>query len=138
MEILALFEVAILGVISGVENDTAMISFITGPLIGLLVGLITKLNASAGVKAVANLLLSAAAGTLVQFTTNTGSETISDYVIVCGMTWVTSLSTYLGFWKPTKVADAIQNATPNVGIGSPPDLEVDTPAVNRDIDGKPF
>lgn len=122
----------LLAVTSGFENDTLLWSFVTGPFIALLVGLVTKSNASSGLKAVTNLLLSAVAGVITQYTTNTAAETLRDYVIAIGITWVTSISIYKGFWSPTKISDAVQNATATIGIGSPPELEVDTPPVNSD------
>jgi hypothetical protein len=118
-------QIAILA--SSFENDTALVTFITGPFVALLVGLVTKSTASAGLKAVVNLLLSAVAGVIAQYATNTASETVRDYVIAVFITWVTSISAYEGFWKKTNVSGAISAATSDFGLGSPPVLEVEAP-----------
>lgn len=107
--------------------DAQTISFLCGVLIPLVVGVLTKVNASAGLKAVVNALLSALAGALATFT-QTGLTSDVDWktlVISVLSVWIVSVATYYGIWKPTGVAGTVNVKTGRFGVGSPPELETD-------------
>ena len=115
---------------SQVILDAQTISFLCGIVIPLIVGVLTKINASDGLKAVVNALLSALAGALATFT-QTGLTSDVDWktlVISILSVWVVSVATYYGIWKPTGVAGTVNVKTGNFGIGSPPTMETDEKA----------
>ena len=107
--------------------DAQTISFLCGVLIPLIVGVLTKVNASAGLKAVVNALLSALAGAFATFS-QTGLTSDVDWktlVISVLSVWIVSVATYYGIWKPTGVAGTVGVKTGRFGVGSPPELETD-------------
>jgi hypothetical protein len=99
-----------------VTLDTQMLSVLTGVIVPLLVGLLTKLNAGRGIKAVINALLSAAAAALALIVPDVPFE-LRSFVITWAQVWVISIASYYGFHKPTGVAPAVQQSTANVGVG---------------------
>lgn len=107
--------------------DAQTISFLCGVLIPLLVGVLTKVNASSGLKAVVNALLSALAGALAAFTQTglTGDVDWKTLILSMLSTWIVSVATYYGIWKPTGVAGTVNVKTGRFGVGSPPDMETD-------------
>lgn len=109
--------------------DAQTISLLCGLAIPLLVGLLTKVNAADGLKAVLNALLSALAGVLAAFTqTGLAEPDLKTVVVSVLSTWVVSVATYYGVWKPTGVAGTVAAKTPRFGFGSPPDLETEDKA----------
>lgn len=99
-----------------------LLTYATGLIIPLVVGLVTKWHASSGLKAWANVILSAIAGALNVALTSNGDVVLSAWVVGIVQTLVVSVASYYGFWKPTGIAQSVQLAAPNVGIGpaSPP------------------
>jgi hypothetical protein len=81
----------------------------------LLVGLLTKLNASPKVKSVLNLGLVALGAALA--TSNQIGFTWKPFLVNFGVAWAVSVGTYYGFYKPTGVAPAVANIAPGVGVG---------------------
>lgn len=104
--------------------DAQTVSLLVGVVIPLLVGLLSKLNASSGLKAILNAFLSAIAGALTTVTIVT-EATLRDFVIAILSTWVVSVATYYGIWKPTGVAGTVAVKTSGFGVGSPPVVETD-------------
>jgi hypothetical protein len=83
------------------------------PFIPLLVGLLTKLNASSKIKSIAMILFNGLAALAYQIDTSGGiltKETASAWAF--GI--IVSTATYLGIWKPLEVT---QNLAPDKGIG---------------------
>lgn len=99
-----------------VALDVEFVSLLIGTVIPLLVGLLTKLNASSGVKAVVNALLAALAG----FLTEAGSDefVLGSAIVTVLLTWAVSVATYYGLYKPTGTSQAVQRSTRNFGVGS--------------------
>jgi hypothetical protein len=98
-----------------IYSDMTIIALATGVIIPLLVGLLTKLNASSAVKAVLNFGLSALAGGLA-----TVSETDfqwKPFLVNFALTWVVSIATYYGLWSPSGVSAKVNDIAPEVGIG---------------------
>jgi len=97
------------------------LSIIVGTLIPLLVGVVTKMRASSQVKSIANALLSAVAGALVPVINACAGDTCAvnwrEVALGVGVTWIASVATYYGLWKPTGTADSVQARTAGVGIG---------------------
>lgn len=96
-------------------SDMTLFALVAGVIIPLLVGLLTKLNAPSGVKAVLNFGLSAAAG-LLATTTEIDFEW-QPFLINWGFTWAISIATYYGLWRPTTVSTEVQEKTADFGIG---------------------
>ena len=110
---------SVLAVVGGIQIDTTFWTFITGPFVSLIVGVLAHSKAPARVKAYLNLLISAVVGIVVQATTNIGAQSFYAYAEAAIITWVTSISIYEGFWKKNEVAAAVTTATANFGVGAP-------------------
>lgn len=110
--------------------DAQMVSMIVGLVIPLAVGLLSKIDASSGLKAVLNALLSAVAGALAAFSQDgffaSDLQTVLSAILT---TWVVSVATYYGVWKPTGVAGTVIDKTRNFGLSSPPMVETDDKGV---------
>lgn len=98
-----------------IYSDMTVIALLTGVIVPLLVGLLTKINASPSIKSILNFGLSALAGVLA---------TVSDidfewkaFLVNFALTWAVSVASYYGLWRPTGVAPAVQEATPEFGLG---------------------
>lgn len=96
------------------NSDTQVIAMVSGIVIPILVGLLTKLRAASGVKAIANAALSAVAGALA---TVTGDWSWSAFGVAALSAWAVSVSSYYGLWKPTGASATVQQATASVGLG---------------------
>lgn len=107
---------------SQVFLDAQAVALLAGIIIPLVVGLLAKMNASSGLKAILNAFLSALAGALVTVT-QVDSATLRDFITAILSTWVVSVATYYGVWKPTGVAGTVAVATSGFGVGSPPVVE---------------
>lgn len=100
------------------QLDVQFLNFAVGVLIPLLVGLLTKLEAPSGLKAVLNLALSAVGGALATAIAAEGNVVLEEWVVGIGMTWLASIVSYSGLWVPTGAAPKVQEATRDFGIGS--------------------
>lgn len=96
-------------------EDATLIAALAGVIVPLLVALITKLNAQAGLKAFMNAGLSGVGGLLA--TVLPGEWNWRVFMTKWATAWVISIATYAGFYKPTGIAPAVQNSTANTGIG---------------------
>lgn len=99
-----------------IKLDVAFLSVIAGTVIPLLVALVTKWNASSGVKAVLNAVLALAAGEGAMALEHGGLVTKAAALAVA-YAWITSQSTHFGLWKPTGASSALNTLTPNLGFG---------------------
>jgi len=86
-------------------SSVQVVSILIGTLIPILVALVTRSTAPPGVKAVVNLALSAVTGF--------GAEYVNDVnfvwqqaLLTTVVTFVVSVATYYGLWKPTNVASS--------------------------------
>lgn len=111
-----------------IHLNPTVLTYASGFLVPLAVGALTKIHASRGLKAVLNLVLSAIAGGLAVAITSNGDVQLSTWIAGITQTFVVSIASYYGLWKPTGVAPAVQQGTATLGIGpsTPP------PAQNRD------
>lgn len=96
-------------------NDMTLYALFTGIIVPLLVGLLTKVNASSGVKAFVNLTLTAIGTALATLQGTDWSWKI--FAVNFGVGWATSIATYYGFYKPTGTSDKVADFTPDFGIG---------------------
>lgn len=115
------------------ENDVLLdsqaIAMIAGLVIPLLVGLVTKINASGGLRAVLNAFFSAVAGAIAVIGTDLERAELRTFVVAIVSTWIVSVATYYGVWKPTGVAGSVIDATGRFGLSSPPVVQTDDKGV---------
>lgn len=102
-----------------VHIDSQLLAMFSGLVVPLLVGLLTKSHASAGVKSALNAGLTAIAGALTTALAAGGSVNWQVYVFNIGLAWVISIATYYGLYKPTGTAAAVQSSTGGFGFGGP-------------------
>jgi hypothetical protein len=84
-------------------STVQVVSILIGTLIPILVALVTRSTAPAGVKAVVNLALSAVTAFLTEYINST-NFVWQQALLTTVMTFVVSVATYYGLWKPTNVA----------------------------------
>jgi hypothetical protein len=103
-----------------IQVDVAALTFVVSTLIPVLVALVTKAHASAGVKAVVNALLSAVAGAATVAIAHKGKVDPGHVLVAIGVAWFTSVTTHFGLLKPVGVTGAdgaVQQSTRRLGIG---------------------
>lgn len=96
--------------------DVGLLNFV-GAAVPLLVGLVTKWKASARLKAIFNLGLSAIAGAVATAIQSKGSVDATQWFVGIGTTWGISILSYYGLWKPTGTAQTVESKTANIGVG---------------------
>ena len=100
-----------------IEVDIATLALLSGAVIPLLVGVVTKLTAPSSVKAIINLVLSAGAGGVSYLVNNSGAGRWQEVVTAALLAYMSSGVTFHNLWKPTGAAPAVQEATASVGVG---------------------
>jgi hypothetical protein len=103
--------------------DPLVYSFIGGSIIPVVTGLITKLQASSGLKAIVALFLSAVVGVVSQLVSNqTTHPEWKVMVIGVGIAFATNVASYLGGWKAIGPGGPPGSGlTANFGLGSVPE-----------------
>ena len=100
------------------ELSPLAVSSLLGVIIPIVVGVITKSSASPGLKAVANIVLSGVAAVVTQNLVEGGGAVLSqDTLVLAALTWVVSIATYFGLYKPAGVTDKVQTKTAGFGLG---------------------
>lgn len=96
--------------------DPQVFALVTGIILPLLVGIVTKYDASPRVKALLLALLAGVSGALASL--NSSAPVLSaDTLTQIGISWVTAVLVYFGFWKPTGASETLNWATRNFGVG---------------------
>lgn len=103
-----------------ISLDTLTLTLIVGTAVPLVVALVTKAHASEGVKAIANVVLTAIGGAGSALLVSPDGLPWQQVVIAAFATYVASGSSYAHGWKPLGIAPALAAATADVGIGGPP------------------
>jgi hypothetical protein len=100
--------------------DPTVLAIITGALIPLVTGVLTKLDSSTHVKATVALVLSVLVGVATTITAD-ASFTVEDVFEAAGTAFAANLTAYLGVWKAMGKTDEVplQARTANFGIGKP-------------------
>lgn len=96
-------------------SDMTLLALLTGVIVPILVGLLTKLDASPALKSILNLGLTGLGTALA-----TASEVDWNwriFLVNFGVGWAVSIASYYGFYRPTTISTRVQTATANVGIG---------------------
>lgn len=97
--------------------SAAAVTIITGQLLPILVGIVTKASLSSAWKAVLHGLLSAVSGAVVVATQLDGTAVFSKVTLVDALVvWISGMATYAGFLSKT-VSPKVNAATANFGIG---------------------
>lgn len=91
---------------------------LAGVFIPLLTGLITQKLASGALKSICTAVLTVIAGVVATAMSHDGQIPLESSVMNVLISFVTAISTYYGFWKPSTIADKVQNIAPTVGIGT--------------------
>lgn len=92
-------------------------TFISGTLIPLVTGVITKQVASSAVKSICTAVLSTIAGLVTSAMTHDGTLYLEDSLMAVMVTFITAISAYYGFLKPTGIAPTVQAKTASLGVG---------------------
>lgn len=109
---------AVFGVAHAVlQADVTTVALLSGTVLPLITGVVTKEFASSRLKAIANLVLAVAAGVLAALTLHNGALTWEQIVTAVGQAYIASGITYNHLWKPTGVSVAVQQGTATIGIG---------------------
>lgn len=98
-----------------INENAQLITIISGVVIPLLVGILTKMDASSALKSICNAALSALGSVLA-----TMQLELWDwkwFFISWASTFTVSIASYYGLWKPTTVAPKVQEATGRFGLG---------------------
>lgn len=99
-----------------IRLDVPMLNLLLGVGIPLLVAALTRLRVSSGVKAVANLGLSALAGGVAAAVLADGAVEVKTVVLGFLATWGTSILTYYGLHKPTGLVGLVAAQTAGFGV----------------------
>lgn len=108
---------AVSAVESKVHLDVGVLTFIVATAIPILTGLITKANASSGVKAVTTLTLAIIAAAVQLAIEANGVVNLRTFLGNLAVTWIIAIATYYGLLKPTKVTQKAAAVAPNFGLG---------------------
>ena len=92
---------------------TGWVTLLSGLVIPLVTGLITKLDASVGTKSIITILLSAAAG-IAATVVNEGGILTTDTLLNALVTWGLALGAFYGLYSPFNT-DA--RLAPDFGLG---------------------
>lgn len=106
-------------------TDPQTLTRMLGIAIPILVGVVSKKVASQGLKATLNALLSAIGGSLIYLFAADGALNAAGFVNAVINTFLVSIATYYGVWKPTGLAGTVAEKTANFGIGPSPVLETE-------------
>lgn len=100
--------------------DQMWLTMIIAVILPALVALVTKQVASANVKAVLLLLLSAVTGTVTSIQANGGTFDLKEAAVATVLTFVVAVGSHFGFLRPLEITGsqgAIQRKTANFGVG---------------------
>lgn len=90
-----------------------VIGLLGAPLLVLLVGVLTRVTTSSGVKAVLLLVFSAVDGLIVEFLSDPGSFNLGMALLKALSVFLVAVNTHFGFLKPVGVTRYLQE---NVGL----------------------
>lgn len=97
--------------------DAQIVLFITGTLLPLLVGVVTKMSSPSWAKAWLHAILSLVSGIVIVATKVDGTAVISKQTVITAvLVWITGMAAYHGFLKPTWIAPTVQRKTAEFGV----------------------
>lgn len=92
-------------------------ALVFGALMPILVGVVTKARAGAGLKSAVLLLLELITGLLTDFFASPNGFDWQGALVNAGVAWATGVVAYHGLWKHT-VAPKVIDATARFGVGT--------------------
>lgn len=101
---------------SVITVDTGVLAALSGLVLPILVGIVTKKVASRTLKATLLALFSAAAGVVAAAQGN-GGVVSKETLLLALMAWVSAVATYTGIYKPAGVTETVQDKTADFGLG---------------------
>jgi hypothetical protein len=107
-------------VLAIVHVSTVLLSTYVAPFLSIVTALVTKADTNPAVKAVVNLALAAIAAQVVAGEQAGGLTLDRTFWIALGMTFVLSVASYYGLWKPVGVAGSkgvVARKTARFGLG---------------------
>lgn len=101
-----------------VTLDATLFAILAGTVTPIVVGLITKLNATSGLKAIVTLFLTAVVAVFNDVViAGNGTFNLKTAIVFFAVTFVTHVATYAGLYKPTTGAAPGAQATAQWGLG---------------------
>lgn len=101
------------------DIDTAqLIAFLIGTILPLITGLVTRWNASAGVRAVVLLVLAGLTSFLTELLSSLNANVpfdLGDTLLATLTTFLIGVGTHFGLWKPTGAAGAAKSSGGFIG-----------------------
>lgn len=107
-------------------DDATNVVRLIGFLLPVATALLTKSNASSGLKAVVNLVLVTLTATVATLVGDSGGYAWQEFVNSFLNTFVPAIAMYYGLLKPTRITDAVNVKTGSFGFGPKPEARVDT------------
>lgn len=95
--------------------DVNLLQILVSMILPLVVGIVVKQVAQPAVRSITLALLSAITAIAtagLSANGEIGTSTIAEAVV----TFIIAVGTYYGLWKPTGIADGVNNSTKNFGI----------------------
>lgn len=103
---------------TGLILDASFVTLILGTLVPLVVGVLTKLNASSAIKSISMIVLNAIVALITLSQVGDGSAVFTKEGFIAFATGlIASVAAYLGVWKPIGISGAINEKTAGFGIG---------------------
>lgn len=99
------------------DLDPTTTTLYLGALVPLIVGAITKKYTKPAVKAVANVATSAVVGSLAYLVTANGYD-LGGFINHTGEAFISGIAAYYGFFKPSGIAEKVQDKTATFGVGT--------------------
>lgn len=100
-----------------IELDMTLLALLSGTIIPLATGVLTKLAAPKWLKALCSATLAGVTAVVALLTGYAGVGTVKEAVYVGLTAFVAHAGSYYGFMKPTGISGGVQESTKHLGIG---------------------
>jgi hypothetical protein len=112
---MSLYTLLAVAIATTITLTPIVVTLLTGTLIPILVGLVTRSGASPGLKQAITIVLAGAAALIVQSTLADGSAVFSlETLILAAANWLVAIATYAGFFRSLNINDHL---APTRGLG---------------------
>lgn len=116
MFILSALLVAAVTIATEVTLAPIVVALLSGLIIPVLVGIVTKSGASAQLKQAVTIVLAGVAALITSSTLADGSAVFSlETLLLAVMSWLVAIASYLGVYRPQNLND---RTAPNFGLGA--------------------
>lgn len=100
-----------------IELDMTLLGLLSGTVIPLATGVLTKLSAPKGLKALCSAVLAALTAVVSLLTGYAGVGTVKEAIYVGLTAFVAHAGAYYGLLKPVGATGAVQESTKTFGVG---------------------